>query len=74
MFNFRFIVEAAKQFDAVVISNDYFRDLANEDEGYRTVVETRVIGFSWIYDKLFLPQDPWGRNGPKLDEVLHKAA
>lgn len=40
--------------------------------GYKEIIEKRVIGFTWCLDKLFLPPDPYGRDGPSLDEILHK--
>lgn len=68
----RFILEAAAQFDAVVISNDNYRDLMEEKVQYREVIESRVVGFTWFKDMLMIPHDPYGQNGPKLHEILNK--
>lgn len=66
----RFILDVADKFDAAIISNDNYRDLLNEKPIWRKLIESRVIGYTWCNDMFFLPQDPYGRFGPKLDEIL----
>lgn len=68
----RFIFEIAAQFDAVIISNDNYRDIILEDSNWRKIVETRVVGYTFFNDLLILPKDPYGRYGPKLEDILYK--
>lgn len=39
---------------------------------YKEIISSRVIGYTWCMDKLFLAQDPYGRNEPSLQQILHK--
>lgn len=70
----RFILNIAKEFDAAVVSNDHFRDLLTESEDFAFVISNRVIGYTWVMDKLFIPEDPYGRIGPSLNDILFVAA
>lgn len=38
---------------------------------WRRVIENRVISFTFCKDTLILPQDPYGRQGPSLDQILN---
>uniref|UniRef100_A0A8D8C2K1 NEDD4-binding protein 1 n=1 Tax=Culex pipiens TaxID=7175 RepID=A0A8D8C2K1_CULPI len=67
----RLILSVAEKFDGVVISNDNFRDLLQTDnESWKKIIKTRVIGYTWVMDEFFLPDDPYGRHGPKLKDLL----
>lgn len=37
---------------------------------WKNLIQSRVVGYTWCNDMLFLPQDPYGRFGPKLDDIL----
>lgn len=37
---------------------------------YKNLIESRVIGYTWCNDVFMLPQDPYGRFGPKLNDIL----
>jgi hypothetical protein len=65
-------LEAAHLLDACVISNDNYRDLIDEKKEFAEIIESRVIGFTFINDLLLIPPDPYGRDGPKTQEILHK--
>ncbi|XP_035911939.1 NEDD4-binding protein 1-like isoform X2 [Anopheles stephensi] len=67
----RLILSVAEQFDGVIISNDNFRDLLEISPAWRRIIETRVIGYSWVKDCFFLPDDPYGRYGPTLQQILN---
>lgn len=66
----RLLISVAEKFDGVVISNDNFRDLLTENDSWKKIIKTRVIGYTWAMDEFFLPDDPYGRHGPKLKELL----
>jgi len=67
----RFILQVASMNDAAIISNDNFNDLVQENSAWAEIITSRVVGFMWCNDQFFLPQDPYGRRGPKLDQILY---
>lgn len=36
------------------------------------IIKNRVVGFTWCNDLIVFPDDPYGREGPKLNEILYK--
>lgn len=68
----RYILKVAHELDGIVVSNDNYRDLLNENEGFRKVVEERLLMYSFMEDKFMPPDDPLGRHGPSLDNFLRK--
>lgn len=72
LFIFSVILNAAKKLDGAVVSNDLFRDLSNESADYREIIQSRVIRFTWLFDQIFITEDPYGRHGPKLEEILYR--
>ena len=56
--------------NAVIISNDNYRDLAIEDAKMKNVIDNHVLKFVWVGDTLMFSQDPLGKNGPSLEEFL----
>ncbi|XP_055629449.1 uncharacterized protein LOC129770559 isoform X2 [Toxorhynchites rutilus septentrionalis] len=68
----RLILSVAEKFDGVIISNDNFRDLLAESDSWKKIIETRVIGYTWAMDAFFVPDDPYGRHGPKLKDLLER--
>ena len=66
----RFIVQCAALKNAVIISNDNYRDLALEDPKLKNVIDTHVLKFVWGGNTLMFSQDPLGKNGPSLEDFL----
>ncbi|XP_055326660.1 endoribonuclease ZC3H12A isoform X2 [Sitodiplosis mosellana] len=66
----RYILKLAAESDGVVVSNDNYRDLANENMEYKKVVEERLLMYSFVADRFMPPDDPLGRSGPTLDNFL----
>ncbi|CAB3990243.1 ribonuclease ZC3H12C [Paramuricea clavata] len=67
----RYILNIACDKDGVVVSNDNFRDLYLENKPeWRKIIEERVLMFSFVDDMFMPPDDPHGRNGPHIDELL----
>lgn len=69
----RYILKLAFEVDGIVVSNDNYRDLAQENSDYRKVVEERILMFSFVNDRFMPPDDPMGRSGPKLENFLKMA-
>ncbi|CAL8115732.1 unnamed protein product [Orchesella dallaii] len=69
----RMIVEVACRKEAVIISNDKYRDLCNEESKWRDTIFHRLLPFRFVPgkpDEMLLPKDPNGRYGPSLEEFL----
>lgn len=65
-----FCLQLAAENDGIVVSNDNYRDLANENADFKKVVEERVLMYSFVNDRFMPPDDPLGRSGPTLDNFL----
>lgn len=68
----RFIVRLAADQDGIIVSNDNYRDLVNENPRWKEVIEQRLLMFSFVKDTFMVPDDPLGRHGPTLDNFLRK--
>ncbi|XP_045184389.2 probable ribonuclease ZC3H12C [Mercenaria mercenaria] len=66
----RYVIELAEREDGVVVSNDQYRDLLHEKYSWRRVIETRLLMYTFVRDHFMPPEDPYGRNGPSLSELL----
>ncbi|XP_039296086.1 endoribonuclease ZC3H12A isoform X2 [Nilaparvata lugens] len=66
----RYILRLAAENDGIVVSNDNYRDLAQESPEFRKVVEERILMYSFVNDRFMPPDDPLGRSGPTLDNFL----
>ncbi|XP_064628953.1 probable ribonuclease ZC3H12C [Lineus longissimus] len=68
----RYIIKLAAETNGIVVSNDNYRDLINEESGFKKVIEERLLMFSFVNDRFMPPADPLGRHGPTLDNYLQK--
>ncbi|XP_006835440.1 PREDICTED: protein KHNYN [Chrysochloris asiatica] len=68
----RFMVKLAEERDGIIVSNDQFRDLADESEKWMAIIRERLLPFTFVGNLFMVPDDPLGRNGPTLDEFLKK--
>jgi ribonuclease ZC3H12 len=66
----RFIVRLATERGGVIVSNDHFKDLLDENEAWREVIENRLLMYTWVDDTFMVPSDPLGKHGPHLDVFL----
>ncbi|XP_011875136.1 PREDICTED: probable ribonuclease ZC3H12D [Vollenhovia emeryi] len=69
----RYILKLAAEVDGIVVSNDNYRDLAQENPEFRRVVEERILMYSFVNDRFMPPDDPLGRSGPTLENFLRIA-
>ena len=62
--------------DGIIVSNDQFRDLMDEEESFKDAIENRLLNFNFVTDKdgisdtFMVPHDPRGKNGPRLEQFL----
>uniref|UniRef100_A0A3P8QDX2 C3H1-type domain-containing protein n=1 Tax=Astatotilapia calliptera TaxID=8154 RepID=A0A3P8QDX2_ASTCA len=68
----RFIVKLAYESDGIIVSNDNYRDLANEKPEWKKFIDERLLMYSFVNDKFMPPDDPLGRHGPSLENFLRK--
>ncbi|XP_013881821.1 probable ribonuclease ZC3H12C [Austrofundulus limnaeus] len=68
----RFIVKLAYESDGIIVSNDNYRDLANEKPEWKSFIDERLLMYSFVNDKFMPPDDPLGRHGPSLENFLRK--
>lgn len=68
----RFIVKYANLEGGVIISNDQYRDLMQENPEWRKIIEQRLLQFTFANDHFMPPDDPLGKGGPTLDQFLVK--
>ena len=66
----RYILNLAVEMEAIVVSNDIFRDMINEKPEYKKVIEEHILMYSFVNDTFMPPDDPLGKNGPSLDSFL----
>lgn len=66
----RYILNLAAETEAVVVSNDNYRELINEKPEFKKVIEERILMYTFVDDRFMPPDDPLGRNGPSLDNFL----
>lgn len=53
-----------------MISSDQYRDLYKEKPEWRNTIMNRLLTPTFVGNIVMFPEDPLGRNGPKLDEFL----
>ncbi|XP_021453415.2 probable ribonuclease ZC3H12C [Oncorhynchus mykiss] len=68
----RFIVKLAYESDGIIVSNDNYRDLANEKPEWKKFIDERLLMYTFVNDKFMPPDDPLGRHGPSLENFLRK--
>ncbi|XP_014231797.1 NEDD4-binding protein 1-like [Trichogramma pretiosum] len=66
----RYILEYAKNCDGIVVSQDQYRDLYDEEPAFRDTIENRILVPTYVNGYVMFPNDPLGRHGPKLSEFL----
>lgn len=66
----RYIVKCAHKQGGVIVSNDQFRDLMQESQEWKKVIEQRLLQFAFVNDYFMPPDDPLGKSGPTLDHFL----
>ncbi|XP_071490050.1 uncharacterized protein [Diadema antillarum] len=68
----RFIIQLACDNGGVIVSNDNYRDLMGESPQFKRVIENRLLMYVFARDNFMVPEDPHGRYGPRLDDVLRR--
>ncbi|CAL8088116.1 unnamed protein product [Calicophoron daubneyi] len=66
----RIILQMAVENNAVVVSNDQFRNYRDENKDFKDVIDNRLLQYTLCLNTFLIPEDPHGRNGPSLSQLL----
>ncbi|KAK1880052.1 Ribonuclease ZC3H12A [Dissostichus eleginoides] len=58
--------------DGIIVSNDMYRDLQGEKPEWKRFIEERLLMYSFVNNKFMPPDDPLGRYGPTLENLLRR--
>lgn len=65
-----FIVQSAHAKGGVIVSNDNYRDIMAAHPEWKETIEQRLLLYMFMGDLFMLAEDPAGKNGPHVDEIL----
>ncbi|OTF80029.1 hypothetical protein BLA29_006564, partial [Euroglyphus maynei] len=68
----RYILNHALKNDAIIVSNDLYRDLVVDNNEYKKLVDERLLMYLFVDDEFMPPDDPMGPHGPSLNKFLSK--
>ncbi|NWS28057.1 N4BP1 protein, partial [Polioptila caerulea] len=66
----RFLLHLAAKTGGVIVTNDNFREFVTESFAWREIIQKRLLQYTFAGDIFMVPDDPLGRNGPRLDDFL----
>ncbi|KFP24730.1 NEDD4-binding protein 1, partial [Colius striatus] len=66
----RFLLHLADKTGGVIVTNDNFREFVTESPAWREIIQKRLLQYTFAGDIFMVPDDPLGRNGPRLDDFL----
>ncbi|KAM6353534.1 NEDD4-binding protein 1 isoform 1-T11 [Alca torda] len=66
----RFLLHLADKTGGVIVTNDNFREFVTESRAWREIIQKRLLQYTFAGDIFMVPDDPLGRNGPRLDDFL----
>ncbi|NWI51602.1 N4BP1 protein, partial [Calyptomena viridis] len=66
----RFLLHLADRTGGVIVTNDNFREFVTESFAWREIIQKRLLQYTFAGDIFMVPDDPLGRNGPRLDDFL----
>ncbi|XP_066541414.1 NEDD4-binding protein 1 isoform X2 [Hoplias malabaricus] len=68
----RFFLHLAEKTGGIIVTNDNLRDFLNQSEAWRTIIQERLLQFTFVGDHFMIPDDPLGKHGPPLEQFLRK--
>ncbi|XP_006531579.1 NEDD4-binding protein 1 isoform X1 [Mus musculus] len=69
-----FLLHLADKTGGIIVTNDNFREFVTESVSWREIITKRLLQYTFVGDIFMVPDDPLGRNGPRLEEFLRKEA
>ncbi|NXJ62862.1 N4BP1 protein, partial [Rostratula benghalensis] len=70
----RFLLHLADKTGGVIVTNDNLREFVTESHAWREIIKKRLLQYTFAGDIFMVPDDPLGRNGPRLDDFLQSEA
>ncbi|MEN2498042.1 MAG: hypothetical protein MHMPM18_002367 [Marteilia pararefringens] len=68
----RYIVRVAEMKQAIIVSNDQYRDLMRNNILWKEYIKDNLLMFTFVGHAVLFPEDPLGKDGPCLDDFLKK--
>ncbi|XP_075796342.1 NEDD4-binding protein 1 isoform X1 [Pelodiscus sinensis] len=66
----RFLLHLADKTGGIIVTNDNFREFVTESYSWREIIQKRLLQYTFAGDIFMVPDDPLGRNGPRLEDFL----
>lgn len=67
------LIQYADNHAGVIVSKDQYRDVLSEYPEWEGTIQNRRLMFTWVGDEFMVPQDPMGRGGTSLSNLLRFA-
>ncbi|CAO2640639.1 NEDD4-binding protein 1 [Lemmus lemmus] len=67
----RFLLHLADKPGGIIVTNDNFREFLTESVSWRDIIK-RLLQHTFVGNIFMVPDDPLGRNRPRLEEFLQK--
>ncbi|KAK7822442.1 hypothetical protein U0070_001609 [Myodes glareolus] len=67
-----FLLHLAHKTAGVIVSNNNFRKFVTESVSWREIVAKRLLQYMFVGNIFLVPNNPLGRNGPRVEEFLRK--
>ncbi|KAK7802753.1 hypothetical protein U0070_005791 [Myodes glareolus] len=67
-----FLLHLAHKTGGVIVSNDNFREFVTESVSWREIIAKRLLQCTFVGNIFLVPNNPLGRNGPRLKEFFRK--
>uniref|UniRef100_W5ML69 NEDD4-binding protein 1 n=1 Tax=Lepisosteus oculatus TaxID=7918 RepID=W5ML69_LEPOC len=68
----RFLLHLAERTGGIIVTNDNLKEFVSMSESWKEIIKKRLLQFTFVEDYFMIPDDPLGKNGPRLEEFLSK--
>ncbi|XP_078066974.1 NEDD4-binding protein 1 [Mustelus asterias] len=69
----RFLLHLAEKTGGIIVTNDNLKEFVYESPTWKTIIQDRLLQYTFVGDIFMIPDDPLGRHGPGLEAFLHQA-
>ncbi|RZF46649.1 hypothetical protein LSTR_LSTR014985 [Laodelphax striatellus] len=66
----RYVIQCSSLRLAIIVTKDQYRNHMGINPIWDQTIQKRLLMLTWMQDMLIFPDDPLGRNGPKLKDFL----
>ncbi|XP_072926163.1 NEDD4-binding protein 1-like [Hemitrygon akajei] len=66
----RFLLHLAEKTGGIIVTNDNLKEFVHESAAWKSIIQERLLQYTFVGDIFMIPDDPLGRNGPRLDIFL----